>query len=207
VIVWDNASEGLKVIRNGSVLIEDGTITAVLPGQYNGTLPTNLLKIDTTDDIVTTGFIDTHRHSWQTAFKTLGSNITLLSYLPRFGTSSPTSTTFTPEDVYVGQLAGLYEALNAWVTTIVDFAHYALSAEHARAALEADLESGIRAVYAHNFGNYDSTNFAFRAQVALFEDLVDDPWLLGSPVDIGISYDGFSGTDMNKTSMILDLAM
>ena len=146
---------------NGSVLVEDGTITAILAGEYTGTLPAHLEKIETTNDIVTIGFIDIHRHSWQTAFKTLGSNNTLLSYLPHFGTSGPASTTFTPEDVYVGQLAGLYEALNAGVKTIVDFAHCAWSAEHARAALDADLKSGIRAVYAYNFGNYDSTSFTF----------------------------------------------
>lgn len=187
VITWNGAAQGLEVVRNGSVLVEDGTITAVFPGQYNGTLPTDLESIDTTNDIVTTGFIDTHRHSWQTAFKTLGSNITLLSYLPRFGTSSLAGTTFTPKDVYVGQLTGLYEDVNGGVTTIVDFAYCAWSAAHARAALKADLESGIRAVYAHNFGDYEFMNFTFDAQVGLFEDLLGDSRLPNSSVDIGIS--------------------
>ncbi|KAL1653156.1 hypothetical protein SLS61_004402 [Didymella pomorum] len=102
----------MTVIRNDSALVEGRTITAVFAGEYSGTLPTHLEKIDTTDDIVKTGFIDTHRHSWQTAFKTLGSNITLLSYLPRFGTNSPASIVFTP-DVYVGQLAGLLAQVNS----------------------------------------------------------------------------------------------
>lgn len=108
--------------------------------------------------------------------------------------------------MYVGQLAGLYEALNAGVTTVVDFAHCAWSAEHARAALGADIGSGIRAVYAHNFGNYDSTKFTFKAQVELFEDLLGDPRLLNSSVEVGISYDGFTGSDVSKTRTVLEIA-
>lgn len=206
VIAWDKATESLEVVRNGSVLVDNGTITAVFSGQYNGTLPANLEVVDTTNDIVTTGFIDTHRHSWQTAFKTLGSNTTLLEYLPRYGTTSPAGTTFTPEDVYVGQLAGLYEAMNSGVTTIVDFAHCTWSAAHGKAALNADLESGIRAVYAYNFGDYSFTNFTFEAQVELFEDVMGDPRLPNSSVEVGISYDGFSSSSMDEIRAVLDLA-
>lgn len=206
VIAWDESSSSLEVIRNGSVLVEDGTITAVFSGRYNGTLPTSLETVDTTNDIISTGFIDTHRHSWQTAFKTLGSNTTLLQYLPRFGTSSPATTIFTPEDVYVGQLAGLYEALNGAVTTIVDFAHCSWSAAHARAALNANLESGIRAVHAYNFGDYEATNFTFDAQVELFREFLGEPRLLNSSVEMGISYDGFSGSDVGQARTVLGLA-
>ena len=44
-------------------------------------------------------------------------------------------------------------------------------------------------------------------QVELFEDLVGDSRLPGLPVDIGISYDAFTGSDVNKTRTVLDLAM
>ncbi|KAH6612045.1 hypothetical protein C7974DRAFT_90426 [Boeremia exigua] len=205
VIAWDESTSNLAVLRNGSVLIEDDTITAVFSGVYNGTLPLNLTRVDTTHDIVSTGFIDTHRHSWQTAFKTLGSNITLLQYLPHFGSPGPAGTLFSPDDVYVGQLAGLYEALNAGVTTIVDYAHCAWSPAHARAALEAEFESGIRAVYAYNFGDYGATNFSFEAQVEQFEELVGEA-RFGSAVELGISYDGFVYSAESETRTVLDLA-
>ena len=207
VIAWDG--KGLEVVRNGSVLVEDGTITSVFSGSYNGTLPTDLEVVDATNDIISTGFIDTHRHSWQTGFKTLGSDTTLLSYLTRYGTTSAAGTTLTPEDVYVGQLAGLYEAMNGGVTTIVDFAHCTWSAAHGRAALNANIESGIRAVHAYNFGNYIFTNFTFDEQVELFKELLGDSRLPNSTVEIGISYDGFSADDaisMNRTQTVLDLA-
>ena len=128
IIAWDPSANYLNVVRNGSVLVQDDTVSAIFSGSYNGTLPSDLEVIDATNDIISTGFIDTHRHSWQTAFKTLGSNTTLAAYFERYGTDSPVGRVLTPEDVYIGQLAGLYEALNAGVTTIVDFPHCSWSA-------------------------------------------------------------------------------
>ncbi|KAL7773225.1 hypothetical protein CFE70_003189 [Pyrenophora teres f. teres 0-1] len=204
VIAWDPSSQRLDVLRNGSVLVENDSITAVFSGSYNGTLPHNLDVIDATNDIISTGFIDTHRHSWQTAFKTLGSNTTLMRYFERYGTDSPASTLFTPEDVYIGQLVGMLEALNGGVTTIVDFPHCTWSAAHSKAALDATFESGVRTEWAYNFGEY--TNFTFNAQVDLFDELVADPRFHNSSTRLGISYDGFNTADQNQTRKILDLA-
>lgn len=204
VIAWDTSAQRLNVIRNGSVLVENDSISAIYSGPYNGTLPPALEVVDAANDIISAGFIDTHRHSWQTAFKTLGSNTTLLRYFERYGTDSPASTVFTPEDVYIGQLVGMLEALNGGVTTIVDFAHCTWSAAHARAALEATFESGVRTEWAYNFGEYP--NFTFDAQVGLFQDLVANPRFYNSSVRLGVSYDGFSTAEPNKTRTILNLA-
>jgi cytosine/adenosine deaminase-related metal-dependent hydrolase len=205
VIGWDHSANYLDVIRNGSVLVENDTITAVFSGSYNGTLPDELDVVDATNDIISTGFIDTHRHSWQTAFKTLGSNVTLMRYFERYGTDSPANTQFTREDVYIGQLVGLYEALNGGVTTILDFPHCTWSAEHAMAALNATLESGVRTEWAYYFQDY--ANFTVDRQIELFRDLVNDARFDSSPTNLGISYDGFSSSDRNQTRTILDLAM
>jgi cytosine/adenosine deaminase-related metal-dependent hydrolase len=205
VIGWDTSANYLDVIRNGSVLVENDTISAVFSGSYNGTLPAELDVIDATNDIISTGFIDTHRHSWQTAFKTLGSNTTLMRYFERYGTDSPANTIFTPGDVYIGQLVGLYEALNGGVTTILDFPHCTWSAAHAMAALNATLESGVRTEFAYYFQDY--ANFTVEEQMELFRDLVNDARFESSPTKLGISYDGFAGTDRNQTRTILDLAM
>lgn len=204
VIAWDEAANSLNVIRNGSVLVENNSISAVFSGSYNGTLPSNLTTIDATNDIISTGFIDTHRHSWQTAFKTLGSNTTLMSYFERYGTSSPASTEFTPEDVYIGQLVGLIEALNGGVTTIVDFPHCTWTADHSRAALNATLESGVRTEWTYNFGEY--ANFTFDQQVELFKEFSGQAPFEHDVVKLGISYDGFVDSAQNQTRAILDLA-
>ncbi|KAG9191055.1 hypothetical protein G6011_09143 [Alternaria panax] len=123
VIGWDHSANYLDIVRNGSVLVKNDTITAVFSVSYNGFLPAELDVVDATNDIIFTGFIDTHRHSRQTAFKTLGSNVTLMRYFDRYGTDLPANTKFTPKDVYISQLVGLYEALNGGVTTILDFPH------------------------------------------------------------------------------------
>jgi cytosine/adenosine deaminase-related metal-dependent hydrolase len=148
IITWSNTTESLDIIRNGSILVEDNTITAIWSGAPTIALPSNLTTVNTTNDIISTGFIDTHRHSWQTLFKTIGSNTTLLEYFTRYGPSSPAQRLFTPEDLYLSQLLGYYEALNAGVTTIVDYASHTWSSEHAHIGLKGMVDSGVRGVLA-----------------------------------------------------------
>ncbi len=56
--------------------------------------------------------------------------------------------TLTPEEVAIGTLAGLLEALHNGVTTILDHFHAAHTPEHAEAALKATIESGARVIWA-----------------------------------------------------------
>lgn len=206
VVAWNTSTEEIEVFRSGSVLVENETISAVFSGLPNITLPSDLEVLNITGDIITTGFIDTHRHSWQTAFKTIGSNTTLLQYLAYYGSASAAGEVFTPEDVYVGQLIGLYEALHGGVTTIVDFAHCTWSSAHAKAALNSAFESGARMVWAYNFGNYSRTNFTFANQVELFRDIANENRFDQSAVELGISYDGFGESSEQQSRTVLDLA-
>jgi len=204
-ITWNSTTSSLEIIRNSSILIENGTISSISSGAPTVPLPSNLTTIDTTNDILTPGFIDTHRHSWQTAFKTLGSNTTLLEYLPYFGTTSAAATQFSAEDVYIGQLAGLYEALNAGVTSVVDFAHCAWSDGHVRAALAGMRESGVRGVFAFYFGDAEATGYTVDAQVDLFGEIAAQA-REGEKVQLGVSYDGFDGGNQSQTETVVDLA-
>ena len=56
---------------------------------------------------------------------------------------------FRPEDVYAGTLLGSLEALNAGITTMVDWAHINNTPEHADAGIAALTDAGIRAMYGH----------------------------------------------------------
>ena len=54
---------------------------------------------------------------------------------------------FRSEDIYAGSLWGAFQALDAGITTIADWAHNLRSAEHANANLRGLQESGIRGYF------------------------------------------------------------
>jgi cytosine/adenosine deaminase-related metal-dependent hydrolase len=63
----------------------------------------------------------------------------------------PVGAAYRPEDVRIGTLLGALSALDAGITTLVDWAHCMNTPEHADAAVDALAESGIRAVFAHGW--------------------------------------------------------
>ena len=118
-------------LDRGDVLLQDGVIVEVAeridaPGAE---------VIDATDRIVLPGFVDTHRHTWQTAFRGVGADWTFPEWaVALHGMLKPH---YRPEDVYVGTLLGRLEALHSGVTTMLDWFHCAQSPEHADAAIAA----------------------------------------------------------------------
>ncbi|KAI1110414.1 amidohydrolase [Nemania sp. NC0429] len=147
IIAFDEASQSLNVIRNGAVLVTDDRIAGLYDEASPKGIPADAEIVDCTHKIITPGFIDTHRHGWQTSLKTLASNTTLAAYLATFSSYTARSL-FTAEDLYESQLAGLLEALNAGVTTSLDHAHNLWSTERAEAGLDASVESGARVFWA-----------------------------------------------------------
>ena len=67
------------------------------------------------------GMVDTHRHMWQTAMRGYGADWTLTQYFVwyylQFGKL------FRPEDIYAGNYLAAIEAIDAGVTTSVDWSH------------------------------------------------------------------------------------
>jgi 5-methylthioadenosine/S-adenosylhomocysteine deaminase len=130
------------------VLIEGGTIAAVGPD-----LPAGEAEVvDATDCVVMPGFIDTHRHMWEGILRNIGVDVPLEgehSYLANvLGSLGPA---YEPQDVYAGNLISALGAINAGVTTVLDWSHIQSSPEHTDAAIEALQASGIRAVFAYGF--------------------------------------------------------
>ncbi len=129
------------------VLIEGTKIVAVRP---NITAGADTEVIDAANTIVMPGFVDTHRHMWQGALRSSLPD-GLLSDYGREITGTARSV-MRPEDARIGDLVSALGAVNAGVTTVLDWSHIGNSPAHADAAIDGLRESGIRAVYAY-FGD------------------------------------------------------
>ncbi|MFE4785812.1 amidohydrolase family protein, partial [Streptomyces sp. NPDC056716] len=85
--------------------------------------------------LVLPGLIDTHRHMWQTAMRGYGADWTLTQYFVWYYLEHGRH--FRPEDIHAGNLLAAAEALDAGVTTVVDWSHGLSTPEHADAAADA----------------------------------------------------------------------
>jgi 5-methylthioadenosine/S-adenosylhomocysteine deaminase len=131
--------------EQGSVLVEGDRIAEVGPSIDVG----DAEVIDARGMVVMPGFVDTHRHTWQTALRAICADWTLMEYFR--GIRVNVSPEYTPEDVYAGNYVGALEALDAGVTSILDFSHCNNSPAHADAGIAGLREAGIRAVYAYGY--------------------------------------------------------
>ncbi|MEU3642227.1 amidohydrolase family protein [Lentzea sp. NPDC034063] len=134
------------VLRNGTVLTMDGRtplvdhdvlvvddrIAAIGPRLE---VPEGTEEVDATNGIVMPGMIDTHRHMWQTAMRGYGADWTLTQYFVWYYLEW--GKVFRPQDIHAGNLLGAAEALDAGVTTTVDWSHGLQTTEHADAAVDA----------------------------------------------------------------------
>ncbi|RKK66106.1 hypothetical protein BFJ69_g15694 [Fusarium oxysporum] len=204
IVGYDQSTESLEIIRNGSVLIEDDRVVALYPPGGYSSVPKKTEIIDVAGKIITPGFIDTHRHGWQTAYKTFGSNMSMIEYFFRYQelfAGAP----FSADDVYIGQLAGLYESLNAGVTTTLDHAQHTWSPSTSRAGFRASVDSGARVFWAYAIR--PAPNFTVTQQIADFKAIVNESDLDGTATSIGLAYDTW-GPDPNMTEVnaIISLA-
>src|SRR5438093_580164 len=127
----------------GDLLIEDGKVEAIAPSLE----VEDAEVIDATDRIVLPGFVDTHRHTWQTPVRGVLPCCTLDEYFTHM--LGNIGTHYRAEDVYAANFVGALEALNAGITTLLDWSHVNNTPEHSDEAIRGLDESGIRGVYAH----------------------------------------------------------
>jgi cytosine/adenosine deaminase-related metal-dependent hydrolase len=121
-----------KVLAGHDVLVVGDRIAAVGPDLA---VPDGAIEIDAAGGIVMPGMIDTHRHMWQTAMRGYGADWTLTQYF--VWNYLEWGKVFRPQDVYAGNLLGAWEALDAGVTTTVDWSHGLQTPQHADAAVDA----------------------------------------------------------------------
>lgn len=137
---------GTGDLPSGDVLVEDGRISAVseridAPGAE---------VLDATGMLVLPGFVDTHRHTWQAAFRGIGADWTFSEY--RTAMHGRVRPHYRPEDVHAGTLLGRIEALQSGITTLVDWCHCTDTTANGDAALDALLEAPGRSVFCYGAG-------------------------------------------------------
>jgi cytosine/adenosine deaminase-related metal-dependent hydrolase len=137
----------LGEMPGADILIEDDRIVAV----GHGLSAEGAKVIDAKGDIVIPGFVDTHRHTWETSIRTCAPDYTLGAYfaaiLDQFAPK------YRPEDVYAANQWGALEAINAGITTLVDWSHIMNTPDHADAAIKGLQDTSIRSVFAFGFPN------------------------------------------------------
>jgi cytosine/adenosine deaminase-related metal-dependent hydrolase/ribose/xylose/arabinose/galactoside ABC-type transport system permease subunit len=135
-------------LTTGDVLIEGDRIVEVRPGiDIDGAE-----VIDATGMIVMPGFVDTHRHIWEGILRNIGTDVPLegrTSYISFV--LHKLAPAFSPEDAYVGNLLSCVGAVDAGVTTLLDWSHIQGSPAHTDAVIAALQDSGMRAVFAYGF--------------------------------------------------------
>ncbi len=202
IIAFDEASESLRVIRNGSLLVTGGAVAGLFSGAPPpGRIPGGTETVDVTGKIISPGFVDTHKHGWQTAFKTVGSNTTLAEYVLRYSEyATPALVRPTADDIYLGQLFGIYEALNSGTTTVLDHAHHTWSDATAEAGLRASIDSAARIFWAYAFHNV--TDFVtVEEQLSHFRKLATEAPFKNTPTSLAIAYDAIGQIPPNRKEL------
>jgi 5-methylthioadenosine/S-adenosylhomocysteine deaminase len=135
-------------LPSGDVLIEGEKILAVGPDLSNGEVEV----IDAEGMIVMPGFVDSHRHIWEGLLRNIGTDVPLegrTSYISFV--LHKLAPAFRPEDAYVGNLVSALGAIDAGITTLLDWSHIQDSPAHTDAVIQALDDSGLRAVFAYGF--------------------------------------------------------
>ncbi len=177
VLTMDEAG----IIEQGDVLVTGDTIAAV---GRRLEAPEHAVVVDSTGGILMPGMVDTHRHMWQTALRGLGADWTLTQYFVFYYLSW--GKIFRPEDIAAGNRLSAIEALDAGVTTTVDWSHGLQTIEHGEAA---------RDVLRHSPGRF----------VLAYGNLLGAPWDWANSKEFRDFVAGFHPDDMLGLQLAFDV--
>ena len=104
------------VPTKSDVLVEDGKITRIA----HDIKPSEGIKtVDCTDKIISPGFIDTHRHAWQTQLKGRHANEQLLDYMVTGMVSSGTTGSPFDKEQATRSLSNTRPKMSSTVSSLV----------------------------------------------------------------------------------------
>ena len=149
----------------GDVLVEDDRIAAVGHALEAG----DAEVVDATGCIVIPGFVDSHRHTWETVIRGIAPDVSLGGYFDLV--LDQLAPAYRPEDVYAGNYLGSLEAIDAGVTTLLDWSHISNTPEHADEAIRALADARLRAVYCYGNPNTSLNAWWFESELEAPEDI------------------------------------
>jgi 5-methylthioadenosine/S-adenosylhomocysteine deaminase len=129
-------------LPNGDVRIENGAITDV----GTGLAAPGVTSIDGSGFILMPGMVDTHWHMWTSLLRNMSGNKPEHGYFP---TTTAVGNVYEPRDMYYGTLLSAAEALFSGITTVHDWCHNIVTAQHAEEDLRALQETGLRARFCY----------------------------------------------------------
>jgi 5-methylthioadenosine/S-adenosylhomocysteine deaminase len=125
------------------VLIEGKKIAAIAP-TLNAA---DAQVIDAHDTIIVPGFVDCHRHSWEAPLRRINPNSPTIADYSN-ATHLSFAKAYRPQDHYSSHYLTAVGCIDAGITCVIDNSHNSRSADHSDAAVEALIDSGVRAVHA-----------------------------------------------------------
>jgi 5-methylthioadenosine/S-adenosylhomocysteine deaminase len=139
------------------LLIEGKRIASIDPNLSAVGRDGNAIVVDCEGTILIPGMVDCHRHAWEGQLRGLIPNSTTIGdYMG--ATHRGFAPFYRPEDMYVGNLITALGCIDAGITCFIDNSHNSRSAAHSDAAVQALIDSGVRAVHASGaptFGEWD----------------------------------------------------
>ncbi len=152
-------------IYGGDVLIEDDRIAEVAPSIEAG----DAQVVDAAGCMVIPGFIDSHRHTWETVIRGIAPDVSLGGYFDIV--LDQLAPAYRPEDVYAGNYLGSLEAIDAGVTTLLDWSHISNTPEHADEAIRGLADAKLRAVYCYGNPNTSLADWWYTSTLEAPEDI------------------------------------
>lgn len=200
VIVWDDHENSLKTLHNASILIVEGKIAAIANDIDELPAASDAEIIDVSGMIVTPGFVNTHCHMWQTAFRTMAPDIFIAQYFGWLSQMGSATKSFSGSDVYFSCLEGYCEGLNAGVTSFVDHAANNWNLDAVLPGFRAAEDGGARVWWCFDV-HPGSTE-----ELAILEKTKDEIDANKKLVSMGLAPDMFDWSNDNAVEQLEDIS-